>query len=97
MNIFTEVRSSQQKILGIPFFLCNKIKNRIFFGKLWTQKLSFEKNLTKIKFRITFDLRQLELLEVLRTFKNWARFQRNLNDKYSIVFYEICSVAIFGV
>ena len=30
MNIFTEVRSSQQKILGILFFLFNKRKNRSF-------------------------------------------------------------------
>ena len=50
MNIFTEVRSSEQKILGIPFFYVIKSKIEVFLENCGHRNSVLRKTLQKLNF-----------------------------------------------
>ena len=76
-------RSAEQKNMGKIFFLVIKPKRNLFWIK---NSLRYWEQLQKRNVRqISFDVGQLELLEVLRSLWNWSQFRSNLDHKYSIV------------
>lgn len=76
-------RSAEQKNMGKIFFLVIKPKRNLFWIK---NSLRYWEQLQKRNVRqISFDVGQLELLEVLRSLWNWSQFRSNLHHKYSIV------------